>query len=319
MANALIEVFYRDLESWFDACTFYCDSCVDNFIDKWPGIYNRDEDFQKNSIQVDYFYEGSRRVQELFGKEEFIELLCVIGCPNCGEINFHNIWPYDMRFQVPDDFEKHVNDIARIAESTPFLLLKNSFAQRVYNEIEAHSLETSSSQLAKKYFRARSFEKRVYTRYDFIAAEKSYIGEGRYNHAGNQVLYLGEDELTCYRELRSPVEGVMIAEIEIPVSLKILDLNAEILEENDIIQAIVHSTLLSSPEEGEGWSKPQYVFTRYVADVAKSVGFDAIRYPSVRHEFGGFNIVVLNFEKNVQDIQVGEIRFYKPPKSIFSY
>ena len=29
--DAMIELFYRDLESWFNAYTFYCDSCVDDF------------------------------------------------------------------------------------------------------------------------------------------------------------------------------------------------------------------------------------------------------------------------------------------------
>ncbi|MFE3575880.1 RES family NAD+ phosphorylase [Lysinibacillus sp. NPDC059133] len=50
------------------------------------------------------------------------------------------------------------------------------------------------------------------------------------------------------------------------------------------------------PAEGEGWYKPHYVFTRFVVDAALSVGFDAIRYPSVRAHTGN-NIVVLNYEK----------------------
>ena len=43
--DAMMELFYRDLDSWFNAENFYCDSCVEDFISQWPGIYNRDLDF----------------------------------------------------------------------------------------------------------------------------------------------------------------------------------------------------------------------------------------------------------------------------------
>ena len=34
--DAMMELLYRDLDSWFNAGTFYCDSCVDNLNWKIP-------------------------------------------------------------------------------------------------------------------------------------------------------------------------------------------------------------------------------------------------------------------------------------------
>ncbi|WP_176539448.1 RES family NAD+ phosphorylase [Bacillus cereus] len=294
--DALNELFYRDLESWFDSSIFYCDSCVEDFIKKWPGIYSWDEDFQRNSIQLDVFYEGSR-LGEFFSKEEFIDLFKDIKCPNCGGRVSGNIWPYDMSFDVPDNFEEYIDEIAILADETPFLLLSHPFAKEVYNEIKALSKTITTSKLSRPLFRARVYKKgTIYNEGDFLSPNKKDIKEGRYNHAGRKVLYLAEDEPTCYFEMRAPKEGIMLAKVKIPEHLKILDLLDKGLEGNSIIQAIKLSSLLSSPDEGEGWYKPHYVFTRFVADVAKSVGFEAIRYPSVRLNQGN-NTVVLDYEK----------------------
>ncbi|PFK70658.1 hypothetical protein COJ13_16215 [Bacillus cereus] len=55
-------------------------------------------------------------------------------------------------------------------------------------------------------------------------------------------------------------------------------------------------SLLSSQDKDEGLYKLHYVFTRFVADVARAAGFEAIRYPSVRLNQGNNN-VILNYEK----------------------
>ncbi len=296
LLDALNELFYRDLESWFDSSTFYCDSCVDKFVKQWPGIYSWDENFQRNSIQLDVFYDGSR-LRDYFTKEEFLDLFRDMECPNCGDRVSGNLWPYDITFDVPDNFEDYLEEIAILANKTPFLLLSHPFANMVYNEIIELSNNSNISRLTYPLFRARKFKKGVpYNNSDFLAPNKKDIKEGRYNHAGMQVLYLAEDELTCFFEMRAPKEGVMLAKIEITEHLKILDLLDRNLEDNSIIQAIKLSSLLSSPNEGEDWFKPHYVFTRFVADVAKFAGFEGIRYPSVRFN-QGYNIAILNYEK----------------------
>lgn len=294
--DAMMELFYRDLDSWFNAGTFYCDSCVDDFIEQWPGIYNRDLDFQRNFIPLDLFYSGGR-IQDFFTKEEFFDLLKDIECPNCGDSLSGHIWPYDLNFDVPDDFDSNVHEIADLADKTPFLLMLHPFSQEIYNEIEGISKSTKPFLLSNPLYRARVYDnEHYYNKEDFLAAPKKYIVEGRYNHAGKQALYLAEDDLTCYLEMRKPHMGIMLAKLEIQDPVKVLDLMAEDLEDNHLVQAMQLSSLMSSPVEGEGWYKPHYVFTRFIADAALSVGFDAIRYPSVRSNTGN-NIVILNYEK----------------------
>ncbi|HZH59872.1 MAG TPA: RES family NAD+ phosphorylase [Metabacillus sp.] len=307
--DIMIDMFYRDLEKWFNAYTFYCDSCIDEFIENWPGIYNRDLELQTNAISLDSFYSGGY-IRDSFTKEEFTNLLKDFSCPNCDSPLTYNIWPYDLRFRVPNKFELNVREIADIAKKTPFLLMLHPFAQELYNEIQAISKKTNTSLLPNPLYRARVYdEKHEYVKEDFFAADNSIIKEGRYNHAGKQVLYLAEDDLTCYQETREPESGIMLATLEIKEPLKVLDLMDEKLEDNDIIQAIQYSSLMSSPAEGEGWYKPHYVFTRFVSDAALSVGFDAIRYPSVRSNTGK-NIVVLNYENFREKIGVLDYKYF---------
>ena len=322
--NAMMELFYRDLETWFTAATFYCDSCVDDFIELWPGIYNRDSDFQRNSISLDTFFSGGR-IQDFFTEEEFFDLAKDITCPNCGDCLSGNIWPYDLRFEVPTGFETDIIKIANLAEKTPFLVMLHPFSMEVYEEIKTIFNNTPSSLLPNPLYRARLYDKKKqYDKSDFFAPPKKVIAEGRYNHAGRQVLYLAEDGFTCYLEMREPGDGIVLSQLNIQGSIKILDLTAEDLEENSIVQAMLYSSLMSSPSEGEGWHKPHYVFTRFVADVALSAGFDAIRYPSVRSNTGN-NIVILNYEDFKEKIHlmtfnyVSEQEFLLTRKSLRGY
>lgn len=307
--NEFTILFDHDLESWFNASTFYCDNCVDEFIQEWPGIYNWQEEFQRNSIPLDSYFDGGY-IQDSFTKDEFFELVKEMGCFNCGSEDFYNIWPFDIPFDVPDHFYHYVTEITQIAEETPFLMLSHPFAKEVYKELNNISKTTNPSKITDSLFRARVYQKgKEYNNDDFLAANKKDIKEGRYNHAGKQVLYLADDASTCFFEMRKPTNGIMLARIKINSDLKILDLLSNDLDDNGIIQAIKHSSLLSSPSEGEGWYKPHYVFTRFVSDVASKAGFEAIRYPSVRFS-KGWNIVVLNYEKIKDKVRIIDFKHY---------
>lgn len=317
--NELIEVledfFYRDIESWFNSSTYYCDNCIDEFKKQWPGIYSWTDDFQRISIGLNDFYNGSR-LKDSFEKEEFNNLFEELKCPNCGSKKFDNIWPYEMEFDVPINFESHLEEIALLAEKTPFLMLNHPFAKLVYDEIHELSKTINSSELKKNLYRARKYDdSKPYNNDDFLAPDKKFILEGRYNHAGEQVLYLAENKSTCFYEMREPKDGIMLSKIEISKKIKILDLLDDQFEENSIIQAIKLSSLLSSPAEGEGHHKPHYVFTRFISDVVISAGFDAIRYPSVRIG-NGKNIVVLNYEKINNRIKILHFDYYNEEDKI---
>jgi hypothetical protein len=95
----------------------------------------------------------------------------------------------------------------------------------------------------------------------------------------------GSDERTC------------IAEVILDRPLTILDFQ-EIDrysegEDAQLIRMLALSSLLSSPRVQSGWRRPEYVFTRFVADCARSAGFEAIKYPTCR-TVEGHKLVVLH-------------------------
>ena len=124
-----------------------------------------------------------------------------------------------------------------------------------------------------------------------MAPDPAETREGRYNHAGKPVLYLGSDPQTCKLELGSPSCGIVVAKFEFTNSIRLLNLAGKDLY-GDILPALVYSALLSAPSQGSGWDQPQYAFSRFVADCALAAGFDAILYPSIRSASGD-NLVVL--------------------------
>ena len=77
--------------------------------------------------------------------------------------------------------------------------------------------------------------------------------------------------------------------------LKILDLidaDGDAVD-SELFNALANSALLIAPRTGEGWVKRQYLFSRFVADCARSAGFDAIRYGSTKDR-NGVNYVILS-------------------------
>lgn len=287
------KVFYDELESWFSADIACCDDCLDEFLTKWPAVDTRNFDFQRNAITLGSFYSGSR-LSSIFTQDEFNKFVKKIPCPNCGSPLCNNIWPYNFKFDLPDNFDRILEEMSSLAKKTPFLLLSHSFALDTLKAIKELSHKVESTDIRTDYYRARKLEKgKHYGNDDFKYPPRGKIGEGRYNHAGSLVIYLANNLNTCFYELRQPNDGIAIAKIKITGTLKVLDLIEIEDDESNIINAAAWSSLMSSPYEGDGWYKPQYIFTRFIADCAIHAGFDAIRYPSVR--FGhSHNIVLLD-------------------------
>lgn len=309
------QIFFDELDSWFSADIVCCECCYNEFIEKWPAIYSRDLDFQCNTIDILSFYSGSRLGYH-FSKEEYLYLIEYIRCPRCNSSIGHTLFSYNFPFDIPLDFEDQLEEIDLLAKNTPFLLLSHPLAKKAFDTITNLAKSTASKKINEKYFRARVFmdmdnegSKKTYTEVDFIAAPKELVAEGRYNHAGFPSLYLANTPTTCFYELREPKEGIAVAEVNVEKPLKILDLLLLEKEGEDesIINMILWSSLMQSPEKGEGWYNPHYTFTRFIADCAKSAGFDAIKYPSVRNT-DGYNLVILNGAAINEDIQIYNIR-----------
>ena len=296
-ADVFEELFMHELESWFTADIACCDNCHDDFIAKWPYAYSADKaEFQCNSIDLGCFYSGSR-LQDWYTEAQYNQLLPTIKCPNCGQSLTCNMWPYNLPFTPPDDYENILGELAHRASETPFLLLDYPFCTKVRNAIADVSATCAPSLSNDFLFRGRSLSpgtNPVIGDFDFPPAE--VVKEGRYNHAGDPVLYLASSENVCKAEMRDAA-NLYIAKFRFPVPLKILDLmspHKADSEHADILSFIVFSALLSARSQDKGFSRPEYVFSRFIKDCAKSLSFDAIRYPSTRVGTARFNLVVIN-------------------------
>ena len=292
------ELFFHELESWFSTDIACCDECYDEFLSLWPYAYSADDAaFQCSSIDLDSFYSGSI-LQDIYTKEKYDELIQHLHCPRCWAQLKANIWPYDFPFVGAEDTEKAINEIGDFAEHTPFLLLTHDFSKKVYETICALGFKLRPITFPQSLYRARLKDPKVTESLQcFDMPPKDKVQEGRYNHAGNPVLYLSSDADTCYEEKGE--RPCIISEIQINKPLKILDLmdpfNAH-RDYSDALASLVYSALMSAKVSNEGWYKPQYVFSRFVSDCARKAGIQVIKYPSTRLIKTSYNLVIVDAE-----------------------
>ncbi|GAB4022661.1 hypothetical protein GCM10028808_70810 [Spirosoma migulaei] len=300
-------LFYRDIETWFTAGIACCDACYDEYIETWPNAFLRGIDFQSNATGLDLLYSAGR-LKDYYSEDEYWKLVRQLKCPNCF-MNFeYNIYPYDLPFDPPSDFEENLKKLKDHIESFPFLVLENDLARDTFTELEKLSTKIKPKEVNGVFYRGRTINGRVPIKEDFLAPPKSVTKDGRYNHTGIPIIYIATTPETVYYELRQPKTDLWIAKIELNYKLKILDFSDEYIENNDLIQAISWSSLASSPKEGDGLYKPQYYFTRFISDCCKYFGFDGIKYPSIRYETG-FNLAIFDCNK-IETINILDMKEY---------
>ncbi|SRR6266404_819907 len=300
-----------DVDSWFSSSVACCNFCIDEYLVAWPNAYRHDEGlFQRNSMNFSFFYEGSKRVRDIFAKDEFQRLLPHVACPRCLRSIGATLYAYELPFSVPEAWEAKQRHLAERAVNTPFLLLREPFANEIYDNLRIACSDVKSTRLSVDLFRGRRCGQRPNDK-DFYPPSRENTREGRYNHAGIPVLYLATARLTCWRECRRPSSNFYVCRVSIDKAMKIVDL-AESDDLDPGLQALIFSSLMSAPSSDEGWYQPQYVLTRFVADCVKANGIDGIIYPSVRCGKGN-NLAILdtkNFEtwlriSGIQEYQEG--------------
>jgi RES domain-containing protein len=240
-------------------------------------------------------YSGSK-LAEIYTESEFNEYIKEMWCPRCGEALGGNIWPYNFPFEIDtEDFEAKIAEMAVLAEATPFLILTHDFAKEVYELLTTLGPEIPINTFDASLYRARAGEVEE-TLGEFDAAPRRFVKEGRYNHAGSPVIYLSSDPDTCIAEMRE--ESCVIAEVALSTGLKVLDLNSPETSHPhaaDDLAALSYSALMSAKQPDDGWHKPAYVFSRFLADCAKAAGIQAIKYPSTRiTKETNFDLVILD-------------------------
>ena len=215
------EAFFNDLESWFTADIACCDACYADFLALWPHAYSADDAaFQCSSIDLDSFYAGSR-LQDLYTKEDFDEYVKDLTCPRCGGQLGPDIWSYNLPFKVDPAFEEIIVEIANLANLTPFLILSHKFAQTVHHTVRTVGFSLTPTIIQGSLYRARPSNSPIAeTLAEFDLPPRAFVKEGRYNHAGNPVLYLASDLQTCFEAMRRT--ACVVAELNFDTSLNLM-------------------------------------------------------------------------------------------------
>ncbi len=313
------DIFLAEVDSWFGANIACCDNCVDNFLKHWPFAYAADgKQFQLSQIDLKSFFDGSR-LSQVYSEEEFFNFVRLVSCPRCNLELTSNFFPYCFPFEPVEDFELLIDEIAELSTKSPFLLLKHPFSAQVFDVIRELEEEVSPSLISTYLYRARVASQIEKVREsEFDITPRSFASEGRYNHNGLPAFYLGSDLDTCYQELRC--HKSYIAELKLDKEVKILDLTATYdshPKHSDMLNTLVYSALISAKQDDSGAFKPQYIFSRFIADCAKFVGFDAIKYPSTRTHETSFNIVLLGSEFSLgNNIKISKVFLYDGETSV---
>ncbi len=300
--DAFEECFYRDLEKGFSADIACCDTCHDDFLAVWPYADTADgRHFQTTNIDLVTFYDGSY-LRDEYSKDDFNRLICQLSCPRCGSPLGGSIWPYNFPFNVPQDIERTIREVSELAKETPFLLLEHDFCRNVLTAVRSLAATLPHKRIDQHLFRGRSEIDGPIPEFvkEFDFPPSRIVQEGRFNHSGHSVMYLGSDVETCHAELRHAPS--IIAEFKFQSELRVLDLvepyqdDRATLEHADLLNCLVYSALVSARQESDGWDRPHYVVSRFVTDCARASSIDAIRYPSTRRSERNFNLVVINPE-----------------------
>lgn len=293
------EILGDEIDSSFASSICCCDSCYDDFCARWPGVAFRDMEFQTQSMEAFWCVEYSR-LPGIYSPAEISTLRHFVRCPRCGDYIRYNLWVYEHRFSSGDELETEIHELLAIGSATPFLLLEHSLAQRVLSAVRSCADNCTRITIDKPMYRSRTVDAVVRLGQlpndieTYAAPPAAHVGEGRFNHAGSPMLYLADAQNTALVEIGTPGHPCHVARIRVRIPLKVLDLvGIDEGEPNfDLFAAIANSALLSAPRTGDGWLKKQYVFSRFVADCARSAGFDAIRYGSTKAPQGTNYVLV---------------------------
>jgi RES domain-containing protein len=298
------DIFIGELDSWYSSDIKCCNRCYEDFKANWPMSLDRIND--AFSIDVESFYDGSR-LKDLYTEKEYLDNIYRVKCPRCGSGLENYFWAFEFNFEDFEDLEWDFHSLKNDIKETPFLVLKNDLAKKTYDLLEKISISATPELIELKLFRGRILSSDKPKKADFLAPPKMITNEGRYNHLGVPVIYAANNNETCFNELRKPEKHLYIAEFGIKENLKLLNLNnIEDYDESELLQAIVISSVISSKADDNSKHKPEYYFTRFIADCCKYLKFDGIIYPSVQIGIGKnfvfFNTKIIK-EENITKVE----------------
>lgn len=240
-----------------------------------------------------------------------------IRCPECGgKISLNSFVSINMSYESERNRQKleaKVNqtvrgDIKRFIKylnDFPMLGLQNDIGQEIKKAIK----ETPTIFIHDEdWFRGRKPELenplRIFTKNDMNKPPANKTKEGRFNHYGQPVLYLGSSDTICAKEINEGDEEVICWIQKVLVKkANILDLTNKTDSKEFGKYPLLLAGLLISGEltkhdsNRDSYYKPEYAITRYIADLCRLNNIDGIKYISTHKEDGDrnpYNLVLFN-------------------------
>lgn len=231
-------------------------------------------------------------------EEQWQSIADNLACGNCGSSDFEVYSDVGMKskFDIALDkyleqtFKKYgqiIQEFDNLLEKVPLLAYTHRFGKQIYKDLKESNFPTTS--VNGVFYRARRLsDGEILTKERMMNPPTGKPHEGRYNHSGQSHLYLSSNSETAIEEVMG-IENkgiVWILELKLERVDKILDLSFDwtmTTPETSPVFFILcgHNFINRSDRNKELW-KPDYFLTRYVADCAKHLGYNGVKYNSVR-------------------------------------
>lgn len=294
-----------DLNGLLSGC-IYCHGTYDREDDEW------------------FFYEPSLSFEQLlddigFNTDEKKIIYENAVCPCCGcnldsesEVTINEYYYEEKKYKeyiykITKQVKPKIEEFYNYLINYPFLGYKHPIGIEIANGIKQLNIINLKNQI---YYRARiPSSGSIFTRECMLPPNPKYIPipEGRFNHYGQSHWYLGDSKQLCGAECADPNDSALwLQKIEIEECNNVLDLSEEYISlyynPNNTynlsitVAALLLSGLLTKPQKIEGSWKPEYFITRFIADICKEQGINAILYPSSVYPEGR-NLVIFDISK----------------------
>lgn len=198
-----------------------------------------------------------------------------------------------------DKYGQAIIQLEKLLLTAPMLAMTDPLARKILKEMESRSVRRTN--LEGEFYRARAVEKgHKYTTREMTAPPLGWPNEGRFNHSGQNHLYLSSDEETCVKEvLDTLTEGQQVCCIKwklVYTVKNVLDLSYDRKHSgpaaSTLLVALNAMRVLERKHRNNLNWKPDYVLTRLIMDCAKKTGFAGIMYNAVRST--GKNVVLFD-------------------------
>jgi len=187
--------------------------------------------------------------------------------------------------EIEGRYRNELIAFAKFLEEYPYLGMKHPVGIEISEEIASLDLACIENQ---NWFRARipiGGQKFSSDQMGNPNPNNVVVGEGRFNHFGQSRLYLGSTENVCLSEISGKGDVAWMQVFRIVKLEKVLDLSNIFAPNLPELKSLAFASInytgtISAPVRRDQNWKPEYFIPRFIADLARELGINAIRYRS---------------------------------------